>query len=214
MLRSYSRAVETVSRGPRAIGGEHAAEVLEAAVNGRARAGAAACEVADRAVRDRRAQREVARFERAEGPGQIDPTIRRLDRAGAAAVPCGGTVIRGEPVGQRRSVAAWHVEGQRVAATGLALPSEARAWSSASRRISFSMVLRPSMRSKARTLSSSLRTSEAATTGSFDPTAMAPPSSISRRHRNRRFGATPFRLATAETDSPGMRLSSMMRSFS
>ena len=76
------------------------------------------------------------------------------------------------------------------------------------------MVLRPSMRSKARTLSSSLRTSEAATTGSFDPTAMAPPSSISRRHRNRKFGAPSFRLATVETQSPRTKLSSMMRSFS
>ena len=78
---------QTVSRGPRAIGGEHAAEVLEAAVDGRARAEAAASKVADRAVRDRRAQREVARFERAEGPGQIDPTISiRLDPGGRP--PC------------------------------------------------------------------------------------------------------------------------------
>ena len=62
--------------------------------------------------------------------------------------------------------------------------------------------------------SSRRRASDAATTGSFDPTAIAPPSAIRRRQRNRRFGATPLRLATAETDSPGAKLSSTMRSFS
>ncbi len=86
------------------------------------------------------------------------------------------------------------------------------------RRLAQDLVLHrlgtPRRRSRSRTRSSSLRTSEAPTTGSFDPTAMAPPSSINRRHRNRRFAAPPFRLATAETASPGTRLSPMMRSFS
>jgi hypothetical protein len=76
------------------------------------------------------------------------------------------------------------------------------------------MVLRPSIRSSWRTCSSSLRTAEAPTTGSFLPTAIAPPSAIGRRQRNRRFGATPLRRATAETLPPGTRLSSTMRSFS
>ncbi len=86
------------------------------------------------------------------------------------------------------------------------------------RRLAEDLVLHrlgtPRRRSRSRTRSSSLRTSEAPTTGSFDPTAMAPPSSINRRHRNGRFAAPPFRLATAETASPGNRLSPMMRSFS
>src|SRR5271165_3209704 len=57
------------------------------------------------------------------------------------------------------------------------------ALASASRRISFSMVLRPSRRSSSRTRSSSLRTSELPTTGSSDPTAVAPPSLIRRLQR-------------------------------
>ena len=84
----------------------------------------------------------------------------------------------------------------------------------ASFRISTSMVLRPSRRSRSRTRSSSLRTSEAPTTGSFFPTDMAPPSAIRRRQRNSRFGATPLRLATPETEPPCAKLSSTMRSFS
>lgn len=55
------------------------------------------------------------------------------------------------------------------------------------------IVLRPRSRSSSRPRSSSLRTSETPTTGLFDPAATAPPSSISQRHRNRRFVATPLR---------------------
>ena len=53
----------------------------------------------------------------------------------------------------------------------------------ASRRISASIVLRPSMRSNSRTRSSSFFTSELPTTGSSESTAAAPPSLKSLRHR-------------------------------
>ncbi len=84
---------------------------------------------------------------------------------------------------------------------------------SASRRISISMVLRPSSRSRSRMRSSSRRTSELPTTGSSDPTAATPPSLINRRQRYSRLGATPRRRATEDTVSPGSRLSSMICSF-
>src|SRR3954454_17108997 len=69
----------------------------------------------------------------------------------------------------------------------------------ASRKISTSIVLRPSIRSSSRTRSSSRRTSELPTTGSSDPTAAAPPSVINRRQRYSRLGATPRRRATDDT---------------
>ncbi len=53
----------------------------------------------------------------------------------------------------------------------------------ASLRISTSIVLRPSSRSRSQTRSSSRRTSELPTTGSSDPTAAAPPSVNKRRQR-------------------------------
>jgi len=55
-------------------------------------------------------------------------------------------------------------------------------------------------RSSSRIRSSSRRTAELPTTGSSEPTAAAPPCAIKRRHRWRRFGATPCRRATEETD--------------
>ena len=126
LLCSYSRPSRTVSRRPRAMGGEDAAEVAEAAVEGRARAEAPADEAADRALRHGGAEGEVARFERTEGSGQIDPAIRRLDGADAAAVPGGEPVFLGEPVGQRPPVAARRVEREEVASRRPALPAEAR----------------------------------------------------------------------------------------
>jgi len=56
-------------------------------------------------------------------------------------------------------------------------------FASASLRISTSIVLRPSSRSRSRTRSSSRRTSELPTTVSSDPTAAAPPSVNRRRQR-------------------------------
>src|SRR5579863_7670749 len=71
-----------------------------------------------------------------------------------------------------------------------------RARSSASLRISTSMVLRPSRRSRSRTRSSSRRTSDAAITSSSARTASLPPSLISRLHRKTRLGESPCRRAT------------------
>ena len=89
----------------------------------------------------------------------------------------------------------------------------ARVRSSASLRISASMVLRPSRRSSSRTRSSRRRTSEAHTTPSSALKAATPPSAVSRRQRYSRLAATPRRRATAEMLSPLWWLSSTMRSF-
>src|SRR5437868_7455828 len=72
----------------------------------------------------------------------------------------------------------------------------ARASSNASLRISFSMVLRPSNRSRSRTRSSTRRSSAAGTTSSSARTAWRPPSLISRLQRNTRLGLSPWRRAT------------------
>jgi hypothetical protein len=63
-------------------------------------------------------------------------------------------------------------------------------------RISFSIVLRPSSRSRSRTRSSSRRNSAAGTTSSSARTASRPPSLISRLQRNTRLGESPWRRAT------------------
>src|SRR5205807_2766498 len=72
----------------------------------------------------------------------------------------------------------------------------ARASSSASLRISISMVLRPSSRSRSRTRSSSRRSSAAGTTSSSARTASRPPSLISRLQRNTKLGESPWQRAT------------------
>ena len=85
----------------------------------------------------------------------------------------------------------------------------ARVRSSAFLRISASMVLRPS----SRTRSSRRRTSEALTTPSPALEAATPPSAVSRRQRHNRLAATPRRRATVEMLPPLWWLSSTMRSF-
>src|SRR6516225_2300268 len=72
----------------------------------------------------------------------------------------------------------------------------ARVSSSASLRISTSIVLRPSRRSSSRTRSSRRRTSEAATTSSSARTASLPPSLINCLQRNTKLGESPWRRAT------------------
>ena len=71
------------------MGGERAAEIAEAAVERRAGAEAAFRERADRALRDRRAQRAVARLEGAKGAGEIDAGVDRRLQCDAVAVPGG-----------------------------------------------------------------------------------------------------------------------------
>jgi len=70
------------------------------------------------------------------------------------------------------------------------------------------------MRASSRMRSSICRTARLLVTSSSSDTATAPPSSIRRRQRYNRFGATPFRRATTEMLVPSSRVSSTIRSFS
>src|SRR5215213_204906 len=90
----------------------------------------------------------------------------------------------------------------------------ARARSSASLRISASMVLRPSKRSRSRTRFSSSRILLVPTTSSSAWTAWRPPSSIRRFQAKSWLGAMPARRATNETDMPSCMVSSTKRTFS
>jgi hypothetical protein len=86
--------------------------------------------------------------------------------------------------------------------------------SSASLRISTSSVFRPSWRSSSRMRLSISRTSRLLVTSSSPVTATLPPSSISRRQRYKRLGATPLRRATIEMLSRPSSVSSTILSFS
>ena len=84
----------------------------------------------------------------------------------------------------------------------------------ASLRISFSIVLRPSRRSRSRTRFSSSRTREVPTTSSSACTAACPPSIMRRFQANNCEGAMPARRATKDTLMPGCMASSTSRTFS
>jgi len=86
--------------------------------------------------------------------------------------------------------------------------------SSASFRISTSSVLRPSWRSSSRMRVSISRIWRLLVTSSSPATATHPPSSISRRQRYSRFGATPLRRATTDMLSRPSSVSSTILSFS
>src|SRR3954454_16962673 len=89
-----------------------------------------------------------------------------------------------------------------------------RATSMASLRISFSIVLRPSKRSRSRTRFSSSRTRDVPTTSSSACTAACPPSIMRRFQANNCEGAMPARRATKDTLMPGCMASSTSRTFS
>ena len=103
LLCSYSRRSRTVSRRPRAMSGQRAAQIAEAAVEGRAGAEATFGERADRALRGGRAERAVAGVQGAEGPGEIDAGVDRRLQRDAVAMPGGQAVGLAEPVGERRA---------------------------------------------------------------------------------------------------------------
>src|SRR3954452_6234268 len=89
-----------------------------------------------------------------------------------------------------------------------------RATSMASLRISFSIVLRPSKRSRSRTRFSSSRMRDVPTTSSSACTAACPPSIMRRFQANNCEGAMPARRATKDTLMPGCMASSTSRTFS
>ena len=103
LLRSYSRLSRTVSRRPRAMRGERAAQVAEAAVEGRAGA-EAACRRATRTghcVAAAQSERSRA-CKSAEGPGQIDAGVDHRLQRDAVAVP-GGRGCRSRRAGRQGS---------------------------------------------------------------------------------------------------------------
>ena len=96
--------------------GEGAAEIAEAAVEGRAGAEATFDEGADRALAGGRAERAVARVQGAEGPGEIDAGVDRRLQRDAVAMPGGQAVGLAETVGDADPVGAALVQRQHPAA--------------------------------------------------------------------------------------------------